>query len=188
MTTYAEEQLTRLVQNTTGKPGWHPAHGNRQTIIAIEGIDGAGKTTLAKNAAKLHPDACYLHFPTSTPPKTYRPEWYLADMACAIHKALDDYQLIITDRYLASTIVYGSITLGYSLGRMKRWVEPRRILLDLPHADCTMILPTTPQQAAQQIKNRPGNTKNDLDLKLQQDAYQHYMTPDLVPNTLILPG
>lgn len=78
-------------------------------FIIIEGPDGAGKTTLAKQLLRSHPNSKYLHF--SYPANEQEAQNYWRVYAKALLQA-DSTKVTILDRSWYSDMVYGPIMRG----------------------------------------------------------------------------
>ena len=119
-------------------------------IIALDGIDGAGKTTHAKKLAEELPNALYIHLPTSELPYTLIKEgcspvlitfFFLYDIAgvnLAIELLQEEKDYIILDRWVHSFLVYQKVLRGFSREDLEKALETRQI----KRADITIFLDT----------------------------------------------
>jgi dTMP kinase len=140
-------------------------------FIALEGLDGAGTTTQATRLAEylrsIGRDVCLTCEPsTGEVGKLLRRylsgEMPLAPSAMAllfaadrvdhldreVRPALQSGAIVISDRYLGSSLAYQSTALGMD------WVDT--INGFAPHADLTLYLRVAPAVAAKRLKQRAG--------------------------------
>ncbi|AGK60261.1 thymidylate kinase [Archaeoglobus sulfaticallidus PM70-1] len=138
-------------------------------LIAIEGIDGSGKTSLARflveKLKELGYDAILLKEPTDSKwgkkiKESYKsrlsPEEELRlflldreyDVKNNIIPALESGKIVIMDRYYFSTIAYQG-ALGFDPDELKRMNEEIA-----PKPDLLIILDLNPEKALERIKNR----------------------------------
>lgn len=171
-------------------------------IIAIEGIDGAGKNTLVR-AIRERIDADVLAFPryeTSAPAQLVREALHgrmgdLTDSAYAMatlfaldrHGAradlepyVDSDRIILLDRYVASNA-------AYSVARLRDegvadWVHDLEFgRLGLPTPDLQVLLATEPDTASQRAARREQQDASrerdryERDPGLQQRTYDAYL-------------
>lgn len=171
-------------------------------IIAIEGIDGAGKNTLVR-AIREHVDAEVLAFPryeVSAPAQLVQEALHgrmgdLTDSAYAMatlfaldrHGAreqlapfVDSGRIILLDRYVASNAAYSAARLGDD-GVME-WVRELEFeRLGLPTPDLQVLLATAPETAsirAAQREEQDASRERDRyerDAGLQQRTYDAYL-------------
>lgn len=150
-------------------------------LIAIEGIDGAGKTTQSKIlCGKLqkegYPTACF-HEPTDgkwgvkirdlakngrreTSPEEEMNFFYqdrIEDVEKHISPALKDKEVVIMDRYYFSNIAYQS-----ARGLDPRIIEERNEKI-APKPDLLIILDLTPQAALKRIKEKRSGKPNHFE-------------------------
>jgi len=150
-------------------------------LIAIEGIDGAGKTTQSKilydKLKQENLDVCLLHEPTESiwgrkiqeiarngrqnlEPKQEFELFHLDrkdDVKRHIIPALKKNMIVIMDRYYFSSISYQS-ALGLDPDFIEK--ESERIA---PRPLLTIILDVPPRIALLRIKNRAGTRKNHFE-------------------------
>lgn len=151
-------------------------------LITIEGIDGTGKTTLAKLLA-THYKAKYIKFPSDSSIgqlireqlKAESPSFldlvslqmlFVADKL-SNKEIRDKNQMIIVDRYIDSAIVYGyldNIPMRFSLILNKY----------LPQPDLTIILDANPEICLQRLSNRKEKEyyENKTKLTLIRETYK----------------
>ncbi|AIG63781.1 thymidylate kinase [Corynebacterium atypicum] len=170
-------------------------------LVAIEGIDGAGKNTLVRALQEAAP-AEVISFPR------YRESMPAELAAEALHGrmgdcsdspyamatlfALDRYGaraelegadargLVLCDRYVASNAAYSLARTGDH--EIVRWVEELEFgRLGLPRPDLTVLLDTPPQLAgerAQQRERTDATRARDVyerDARLQERTWQAYL-------------
>ena len=114
-------------------------------FIVFEGIDGAGKTTLAKRLAR-DIDAAYIKTPgegfssareyvdNGTPPDT-KLLFYLAsvhDASAKIERTLME-RSVVCDRYIWSSLIPHSVYFNREFTQLERRVQPLLSNLSLPH-------------------------------------------------------
>lgn len=171
-------------------------------IIAIEGIDGAGKNTLV-SAIRERVDADVLAFPrydTSAPAQLVQEALHgrmgdLTDSAYAMatlfaldrHGAREELQpyvgsdrLVLLDRYVASNAAYSAARLGDDA--VMDWVHDLEFgRLGLPAPDLQVLLATEPETASLRAASReqldPGRERDryERDAGLQQRTYDAYL-------------
>ena len=166
-------------------------------FISLEGIDGCGKSTLGSKLQhqlqELFPQKEVLlsKEPGGTPigkplreillhppiplAKVTELLLFLADrgqhVADKIQPAIDQGNIIITDRYADSTIVYQSLC-----GWEPSFLEKLHADLNLPWPEITFLLDLTPEKAQQRLANRKGKS-NHYDEMAQdklQTMYDHF--------------
>jgi dTMP kinase len=146
-------------------------------FITFEGIDGSGKTTVAKQVAdelkQKGVDATYTCEPTNTwlgeaVKTSYSKDispftellLFLADRAThtvQIKKWLEEGKVVVCDRYADSTYAYQAVMLKDELKELN--VEPVEWLKDLSRPfviepDLTVLLKIDPEVALKRIKNK----------------------------------
>lgn len=141
-------------------------------FIAIDGIDGAGKTTLAQQLAELlgQLDPIRTKEPTDTShwgqrlrtaavegrlPRDKELEFFRKDRLCHIEKliqpALEEDRLVITDRYVDSTLAYQAHTVDEA-NELYQSLLPEIIVPDV-----TFILACPVQIGLERLQKRDGN-------------------------------
>lgn len=139
-------------------------------FVAIDGLDGVGKTTLTKNIARY-----YGGIATDTPGVALRPVlnsvlaglgnhqtarclFYAASVLVAGHNAralADTGQFVIMDRYWLSTIAYARAR-GVS-------VDLSALESTIPVPDLTVLLTCDEAERRRRLANRLINTAEDLE-------------------------
>lgn len=164
------------------------------TIIAIEGIDGAGKNTLAKALAEAL-GAKILSFPQYG--KTFyadqaayelkKEDSAYTPMAMATLFALDRFEaipklktddLLIVDRYTASNQAYTTaITRDM---RYVKFIAEMEEHLGIPKPDFTILIGTDPEEASRRAESREVNDPSrkrdryETNLPLQAAVFETY--------------
>lgn len=171
-------------------------------IIAIEGIDGAGKNTLVRSIRE-RVDADVLAFPrydVSAPAQLVQEALHgrmgdLTDSAYAMatlfaldrHGAreqlepyLDSDRIILLDRYVASNAAYSAARLRDDA--VMDWVHDLEFgRLGLPRPDLQVLLATEPDTASQRAQSREQSDASrerdryERDAGLQQRTYDAYL-------------
>ena len=153
--------------------------GKAHPVIAIEGIDGAGKSSVAKGLAEKL-DGTYL----ATPPQAYhafrtffeeeeRPVesrllFYLGSL-WESWRMLDrrrEDAAVILDRYTLSTRLYHEAMLERDLFRLFRQWAP-------PPADLTISLDVSVEQAQSRLAERSGGTTFDCQIEQNEELQRH---------------
>jgi len=144
-------------------------------FITIEGIDGAGKTTLARSLCKYYVGSRYYHFPVFRVMRSliYSPLTgnyarfflFLADMSHALEEliipGLRRGCTIICDRYHDSTLAYQCY--GY-------WMElevTEKIWKIASHGlmpDITLLLDLSPEEGRRRVQARNKELNQSLDV------------------------
>lgn len=168
------------------------------TIIAIEGIDGAGKNTLAQALShtigvptisfpqygkNIYADtaARHLQLPSTPFSAMDMATLFAQDRACAMEK-LTQPGLIIVDRYTSSNVAY---TAAQSRSPHKRLqvmqdVEDMEDGLGIPRPDLQILVNTPPAVASTRAKKRAADipTRNldryEANQRLQRDVFDIY--------------
>lgn len=173
-------------------------------IIAVEGIDGAGKHTLV-DALLHHLSASSIAFPryedsASAQLAQAALRGQMGDMAESAHGmaamfALDRHgvkgeldrftgnpdETVILDRYAASNAAYTWARTGDETA--VRWVEDLEFeRLGLPRPDLQVLVPTSPEVAAERAARREAaddsrtRDRYERDFALQQATYAAYVS------------
>ena len=172
-------------------------------IIAVEGIDGAGKNTLV-SAVKMEVGAHTLAFPRyeeSAPAQLAHQALHgqmgdMTDSAYAmatlfaldrhgvreqLMRFVDSLEIIILDRYVASNAAYSWARTGDE--SIVDWVDELEFSrLGLPEPDLQILLATAPETAALRAKNREAHDASrtrdvyERDGGLQQRTYDAYVS------------
>lgn len=141
-------------------------------IIAVEGIDGCGKTTVANELAsrlaqsQKQYQVAQIAFPNRESPTGRAIDWYLRTPAkfeafdAHVHQALQvvnrlellpelvrQDRLNVLSRYTPSALVYGAID-----GCGREWLE--RVTAALPLADLCVLLECSPEEAFTRMQAR----------------------------------
>jgi len=160
----------------------------RGVLIAIEGIDGAGKTTQAKILLEKLLERGYsavrLHEPTDgkwgkkikelakngrhkTNPETELDFFYLdrlEDVENNIKPSLQKKEIVIMDRYYFSNVAYQSVR-----GLDPDYIEKRNEKI-APKPDITIILDLPPEVALKRIRHKRNVTPNHFERKKYLEA------------------
>lgn len=165
------------------------------TFITFEGIDGSGKTTVAKRIVEALKqkgyDALYTCEPTGSDMGTALKSGYekdvnpfmelfmfLADRASHtkdIRKWVDDGKIVICDRYADSTYAYQAIMLEDAL--KGAGVEPLEWLKKISEPfiirpDLTLLFIIEPSVALSRIRRKGTKFEREKFLKKVQDVYE----------------
>jgi dTMP kinase len=152
---------------------------NRGVLVAVEGIDGAGKTTQAeilyRNLVQRGYKVILLHEPTDSIPgrkikesaingrhdPEQELEYFIQDREQDVEKnikpALKDEMIVIMDRYYFSTIAYQGAR-GIDVAMIKELNEKFA-----PRPDLTIVLDLAPTIGLSRIKRRRNNTPNHFE-------------------------
>lgn len=152
---------------------------NRGVLVAVEGIDGAGKTTQAeilyRNLVERGYKAILLHEPTDSIPgrmikesaingrhdPEQELEYFIQDREQDVEKnirpALKHNMIVIMDRYYFSTIAYQGAR-GIDIAMIKELNEKFA-----PRPDLTIVLDLAPTIGLSRIKRRRNNTPNHFE-------------------------
>lgn len=157
-------------------------------IIAVEGIDGAGKNTLV-TAVQAATGATVLAFPRyddSVPAQLAAAALHgqMGDLPDSVHgmatlfaldragavdklsRYVDSHDVMLLDRYVASNAAYSWARTGDE--GVVDWVaELEFTRLGLPRPDLQVLLATDPDEAARRARRRA-----DLDTDRPRDAYE----------------
>lgn len=151
-----------------------------KTIIAVEGIDGAGKTTLIENIRDYYGDEFYY---------TYEPTGYWTGQAVERCKGFDsnstffaflmdrafnvaempDDKPIITDRYIYSTLAYQQELIDYD-GWMGKEEYIKQVLSIFPEPDLTFYVRLRPENSV----DRTGEGDKYEDLSFLRGVHENY--------------
>jgi len=141
-------------------------------LITIEGIDGAGKTTVINNLQNItnciytrEPYRMLVHKTNYSPlAKVFL---FMADhydhIQNVINPGMNESMDIICDRYIDSRIAYGAVMLQGLVEDPFNWIAKLHVCSPMP--DLTILL-TIPVEEA--IKRRPNESYEFLD-KVQQN-------------------
>jgi dTMP kinase len=148
----------------------------RGILVALEGIDGTGKSTQVERLTALFSERGYnavaFHEPTHSPwgrrlreaaaagrrisAPSQELDLFLQDrrydVAAHIKPALASRQLVLMDRYYFSTVAYQG-ALGIDSGAIRRMNEA---FAPVPDAVCVLLIP--PSQALERIRRGRGQT------------------------------
>lgn len=155
----------------------------RGVLIAIEGIDGAGKTTQAKILGETLAKKGYfvvgLHEPTGgkwgkkikelakngrhkTKPETELDLFYLdrrEDVGKNIRPSLQEKKIVIMDRYYFSSVAYQG-----ERGLNPDYIEKKNETI-APIPDITIILDLDPEVSLKRIRHKRNETPNHFERK-----------------------
>jgi len=168
-------EVKELLEMAANKSLWNDRTQNGQRknpIIAVEGLDAAGKSTLCENLSQSIPKASLLHTPPRSflhlratfdkhPPLLRRAFYSLGNYITALEiKAKLENGPVIVDRFWHSTAAYaiatevshgGSENLPPSGDDVFRW--PR----DLIKPDLALLLVVSPEERLRRIRARGGD-------------------------------
>ncbi len=142
-------------------------------FVTLEGIDGAGKSTLAKSLADRLQDRGYDVVRTKEPTDSWLGEavrraveededprvqalLFLADRSLhqeRIEEWLASDQLVLCDRYHDSTLAYQTVALEGKVDRPREWLERASAFLRL-EPDLTLLLLLDPAEGLARIATR----------------------------------
>lgn len=164
--------------------------GKRCSFISIEGIDGCGKTTISEFICEWLDskgfDVIYTVEPTTTwigdcvergfsePVSAFTEALlFMADRAehsLQIRKWISEGKIVISDRYIDSTLAYQGASLqGEGLKNAVEWLKDASAPYILA-PDITVFLGVEPAVSLQRISNRSGKTKfESLDFLIEVD-------------------
>lgn len=160
----------------------------RGRFIVLEGVDGTGKTTLAKRLADLVGDAVVTSEPTSGRiglalrsgelgdiPPAAEALLFAADRAihtAEIEKVLESGRWVVCDRYMGSTVAYQSASMGedadieWLIGMQKNAViEP----------DATFLLDMDPEESLRRVDSRGEDKSRFEKLDFLRDVREEYL-------------
>jgi dTMP kinase len=159
-------------------------------MVAVEGLDGAGKATLVealrRSAGQRGATVATLAFPrydddvhAALAGEALRGEH--GDTAASVHAMallfaldrrdaadeLDDlrenHDLLLVDRYVASNAAYGSARLAQGVGEFADWVRTTEVeRFGVPAPDAQVLVRVPPELAAQRVRDR-ARTAPDRD-------------------------
>lgn len=157
-------------------PG-QPARGNAPYWIAIEGLDGSGKSTLVRALSELLEATVVRNPPeeltaerreadTWTPSERRR--WYLNANAKAAEIAVDAQErgeVVVMDRSVASTLAFGRADEGRVAvnGDWPEWI---------PRPDLLVLLSLPESERLRRLTNRGGALTSEERRLLEDDAYR----------------
>ena len=175
-------------------------------FISFEGIDGCGKTTQAKllynklkqtkkkkvvltNEPAKNEIGSFIRDLIKNPAQKYDPLTlqllFMSDRACHVNKfinpRLKEGYDIITDRYLLSTIAYGS-----AFGIDRDWLYKTNLIF--PYPDLNFIIDVEPEEAIKRILKKKSSDyfeKLDFMIKIRQ-SYKNL--PKKYKNCFIING
>lgn len=157
----------------------------RPRIIAIEGLDGAGKSSLCEQLSIMlaeydgravkTPSGVFLnlldnHIDADRPSKFFR--YLLADVA--IRHQFGEYSWLVIDRYILSTLAYH---LKYLIHHEKEIAEALSDL-SLPSAEATFILHANAALIEKRLSSRGEDKGQIRDTLLIEQAYQVVINRD----------
>lgn len=156
----------------------------KRVLVAIEGIDGAGKNTLTQALSKIF-EAEVVSFPaydTSPFAQAAKEALYggargLAKnttgiaLAFALDRLFEKDRLegpgvVLVDRYVASSVAYSTARTGD--GEVAEWIEELEFeRLGLPKPDLHVLVNTTPEEAKSRVEKR-----EKIDSSRKKDLYE----------------
>lgn len=164
-------------------------------ILAIEGLDGAGKSTLWNQlvGSALLRESFFEVFPSrSTVPgacmrralqagRPVNPADAIADM----NTIMDRYNpndTVVCDRYILSTIAY-----GLQAGTITSTEEALFLLKQVPAPTLTVFLDVAPDEAKARIEQRGATEPGEADINKLTGVWHNYKywLPHTPPNLLI---
>ncbi|KAB7515763.1 dTMP kinase [Halosegnis rubeus] len=156
-------------------------------LITLEGIDGAGKTTVLEALSDSHPEACTTREPTtswygdavdrsiSSPDSDSLAELFLfiadhADhLSRVVEPALDAGELVISDRYVDSRIAYQGAALNGEVPRPMEYIRGiHTAFTRMP--DATIYYDIDPETGAE----RAGATNKLEHADFLADVHENY--------------
>lgn len=163
--------------------------GDNAMLITVEGIDGAGKTTVMQELRKEWPDAVHTKEPTDSwlgdavrrsigddgSPAFVDFFLFTADHAShvdrVIQPALSEERLVFCDRYVDSRIAYQSVTLQNHLDDPEEWIrsvhEPVTVWPDL-----TLLLDLPAERA---VRRKDGGDMKYEETEFLQEVRSRYL-------------
>lgn len=154
-------------------PG-RPSQGPQVRIIALEGLDGSGKSTVARLVAERLA-APLVHCPprhmseergqADSLDAAQRRAWYFAAGRTSMESAIDQVfagRSVVMDRSPATTAAYGAAERG-------RVAQPRDLPAGMPMPDDLFVLHLPEQLRLQRIHGR-DRTLTDEERRLERDA------------------
>lgn len=168
-------------------------HNNPGHLIAIEGADGSGTTTMSKKLAE-ELEAHWTREPTGTEvgrkvdeiisEEGYSPDTIALGFAFdrklhleeEVMPELEKGGTVVTDRYYHSSLVYQPL-LGETRGEVERLKERLEILnQETIKPDLTIILDITPEEGEKRTKSREGGKDENIfeNLSFQQKVIKSY--------------
>ena len=185
---------------------------NRGALVAICGLDGAGKTTqIERVATRLSAD--YPVYKTRQPTEWFRqlqivqdfkdkigdqPELYLAELALLsatdrlrhhrleVEPQLQAGKLVITDRHVVSTYT-SFLASGFKDVAWLRSINRYSLIPDL-----VVYLDVEPETVVARVRSRPEFKEQEVDVDLVAKTRHYYLSrpwgDDLIPNYQVLDG
>lgn len=157
--------------------GGRPASGRCPKIIAIEGLDGSGKSTVVRGIAKaldaeivanpLSDDLAARIVADASPPAERR-EFYRRANVAAMARAVELVyagRTVVMDRSIASTLSYGEAELGRVAGRA---LLPKSVAM----ADRILFLAVSEPLRRARIEARAGELTIEERRLLEDDAFR----------------
>jgi len=160
-------------------------------FVVIEGIDGCGKSTVAKKVAqRLGKRAVFTREPTDTwigrvvregGGKEISPYTdallFMADRAQHTEKIaswLAKGKLVVCDRYYHSTVAYQAASLksGFE-GDPFKWLLQANLKISI-HPDLTVLLVIPPELSLERIKGRPSYSRFEK-LEFLREVHRNYL-------------
>jgi dTMP kinase len=174
-------------------------------FVVFEGIDGSGNTTQSKLLAEFLRGRVYDVLLTKEPTNNVIGKiirdvlqkkvktsplalqmLFVADRAYHLHTeiepALEEGRVVISDRYMLSTMAFGGINVDMDF--LKQLNSKFRV------PDITFILDVPPEIALRRIKSsRPGEPELFEELEKSKRVYANYMKlKDQFPNVFVING
>lgn len=165
--------MTRFLARGGDYDPGEPCEGVRAPLLAVEGLDGSGKSTVVRElAARL--GAVVVTSPPSrlrseraaadSLPASERRAWYWQANGAAMKDATDlvfQGRSVVMDRCFASTAVYGAA----EVGAVAALADVRR---DVPRPNLVVLLSVPEEERQRRLRNR-GDARTDEENRLQHD-------------------
>jgi len=160
-------------------------------FVVIEGIDGCGKSTVAKEVARrLGKRAVFTREPTDTwlgraaregEGKLISPYTdallFMADRAQHTEKIaswLSQGRLVVSDRYYHSTVAYQAASLkGIFEGDPFKWLLEANLRISI-HPDITFLLVISPELSLERIRSRSSYSRFEK-LAFLREVHRNYL-------------